>query len=44
MLKLRKSTISKLFFVIFHDCLSTGQFPLEWKKGNIVPVYKKDDK
>ena len=25
-------------------CLSTGKFPSEWKKGNVVPIHKKDDK
>ena len=24
--------------------LRTGTFPLEWKKGNIVPIFKKGDK
>ena len=23
--------------------LSAGKFPSEWKKGNVVPIYKKDD-
>ena len=26
---------------IFEECFRTGIFPLEWKKGNIVPVFKK---
>ena len=26
------------------DCLSTGRYPLEWKKGDVVPVYLKGDK
>ena len=25
-------------------CLNTGKFPSEWKKGNDVPIHKKDDK
>ena len=25
-------------------CLNTGKFPSEWKKGNVVPIHKKDDK
>ena len=37
-LKLRGSSISKPLSVISHDCLSTGQFLLLWKKGNIVPA------
>ena len=26
---------------IFEECLRTGTFPLEWKKGNVVPIFKK---
>ena len=29
---------------IFEECLRTGTFPLEWKKGNVVPIFKKVDK
>ena len=29
---------------MFNTCLSTGKFPLEWKKANIVPIHKKGDK
>ena len=25
----------------FSQCLKTGVFPSEWKKGNIVPIHKK---
>ena len=28
--------------IIFEEALSDGVFPDDWKKGNIVPVYKKD--
>ena len=28
----------------FQEALSTGLFPSEWKKGNIVPTHKKGDK
>ena len=28
----------------FEECLRTGTFPLEWKKGNVVPIFKKGDK
>ena len=30
--------------MIFNDCLANGIFPSDWKKGNIVPVHKKNDK
>ena len=29
---------------IFEECLRTGIFPLEWKKGNVVPIFKKGEK
>ena len=29
---------------IFEECLRTDTFPLEWKKGNVVPIFKKGDK
>ena len=29
---------------IFEECLRTGTFILEWKKGNVVPIFKKGDK
>ena len=29
---------------IFEECLRTGTFPLEWKKGNVVPIFEKGDK
>ena len=28
----------------FSQCLKTGVFPSEWKKGNIVPIHKKGAK
>ena len=28
----------------FKEALSTGLFPSEWKKRNIVPIHKKVDK
>ena len=33
-----------LLELIFKDCLTNGIFPSDWKKGNIVPVHKKNDK
>ena len=30
--------------LIFKEALSIGLFPLNWKKGDIVPIYKKGDK
>ena len=44
MSKICGKTIFKPLECIFHECLNTGLFPLEWKKANLVPVYKKGDK
>ena len=44
MLKICGKTICKPLECIFRECLNTGLFPLEWKKANLVPVYKKGDK
>ena len=29
---------------IFKLCLNTGKFPLEWKKGNVIPIHKNNVK
>ena len=44
MLKICGDTICKPLELIFKQALTTGVFPFEWKKGNIVACYKKDDK
>ena len=44
MLKICGSTIYGPLEIIFKEALSTGLFPLEWKKGNVVPIHKKGDK
>ena len=38
MLKICGSTIYRPLEIIFKEALSTGLFPSEWKKGNIVPI------
>ena len=38
-----KSTCKPLE-LIFSQSIGTGYFLLEWKKANVVPVYKKGDK
>ena len=37
-------SICKPLQLIFSQYIDTGSFPLEWKKANVVPVYKKGDK
>ena len=43
-LKICAYTICKPLELIFKQALTTFVFPSEWKKGNIVPCYKKGDK
>ena len=44
MLKVCGDTICKSLELIFKQALTTGVFPSEWKKGNMVLCYKKGDK
>ena len=44
MLKLCGESIYKPLNLIFKSCLETGQFLSEWRKANVVPVFKKGDK
>ena len=44
MLKLCGDSISNSLELFFKTCLRNGKSPPEWKKSNVVPIYKKDDK
>ena len=44
MLKICGESISKPLEIIFKSCTEKGQFPNKWKKANVVPVHKNDDK
>ena len=44
MLKVSGDAIIEPLFKIFKNCLRCGIFPDDWKKGNIVPIFKKGDK
>ena len=44
MLKLSDDSLCRPLELIFKDCLTNGIFPSDWKKGNIVPAHKKNDK
>ena len=41
MVKLCGDSIYKPLEMISKSCLNQGIFPAEWKKANVVPVYKK---
>ena len=41
MLKLYGEAICRPLNTMFKTCLNTGKFLSEWKKGNVVPIYKK---
>ena len=43
MLKICGNSLCRPLELIFNDCLANGIFPSDWKKGNIVPVHKKND-
>ena len=44
MIKMCEQTITIPLFIIFKKAILTGIFPDNWKKGNIVPVHKKENK
>ena len=44
MLKICGKSICKPLKMIFQDCIENGVYPLEWKKANVVPAFKKNDK
>ena len=44
MLKLCGESIYKPLNLIFKSCLKTCQFPQDWKKANVVTVFKKGGK
>ena len=44
MLELSCSSVVKPRLIIFRNYLCFGTIPDDWKKGNVVPVYEKDNK
>lgn len=44
MLKICGNSICKLLEIIYEECFNVGVLLLEWKNGNIVPIYRKGDK
>ena len=44
MLKICGNSLCRFLELLFDDSLTNGIFPSDWKKVNIVPVHKKNDK
>ena len=44
MIKICDSALVKPLSIIFHKCIKSGSFPYTWKKSNVIPVHKKNDK
>ena len=44
MVKLCEDSLVKSFSIIFQNCINSSVFPERWKKPNIVPIHKKNDK
>ena len=44
MILLCSESIAKPLCQLFKNCFEASTFPVEWKKGNIIPVFKKGDK
>ena len=43
-LKICGGSILKPLELIFKSCIESGNFRIEWKKANVVPVHKKNNK
>ena len=44
MLKICDDSLCRPLELIFYSCIENGKFPSEWKKANVCPVHKKNDK
>ena len=44
MLKICDESICKSLRIIFRSCSENEKVPSEWKKANVVPVFKKNNK
>ena len=44
MVQICDKAICKPLHLIFSSCIESGIFPPEWKKANVVPIHKRDDK
>ena len=44
MIKICGESILNPFQLLLKSCIESGKFSIEWKKANVVPVHKKNDK
>ena len=44
LIKMCNNAIAKPLFISFINCISKGYFPKKWKKANVVPVHKKNER
>ena len=44
MIKLCDIEIVKPLYLIYKECLETGRFPSSWKKANVLPIHKKENR
>ena len=42
--KLCDIEIVKPLYLIYTKCLETGKFPSSWKKANVLPIHKKENR
>ena len=44
MIMLCTNSVTHLLTLIFQNSMAAGAFPTQWKRANIVPIHKKNDK
>ena len=44
MILLSGESIVKPLYLLFKNCFEASTFPLEWKKGNVMSIFKKGNK
>ena len=44
MIKLCDIEIVKPLYLIYKECLETNRFPSSWKKANVLPIHKKENR
>ena len=43
-IKMCGESLSKPLYIIFKNCISKGYYPKKWKKANVLPIHKKNEK